>query len=321
MLLDQLRDRNVLIITDRNLKHFYGDEFVDIPHILIPPGESAKSTEQIKIAANLLLENGADRTTHLIAFGGGSVCDFTGFLAGIFMRGISFSFVPTSLLAMADASVGGKTGINLGDVKNMLGLFMIPDNIFIDPRYILTQKPRERNSGYAEIVKHALIYDQEYFYQIEDHAEELLKCNLDSLSNTIARSIEIKLDVVDQDYKESGLRKVLNFGHSIGHALELQGDLLHGEAVSIGMCIDLKLSNRFLGLSEDQVSKGVDLLKRLGLPSSTNIQVEKLISLISYDKKRTSQRISYPLIKAIGTYELMDWELGDLGARLNEVMS
>jgi 3-dehydroquinate synthase len=271
--------------------------------IEIEEGEESKSAEVLSQVWQVLSELGAERSSVLINLGGGVVTDFGGFVAGTFKRGIRFFNIPTSLLAMVDASLGGKTGINHSGLKNEVGLFNNPDAVFVDPTFLETLPKPHLVSGFAEMVKHALIFSPGYWRELK----EVSLLDLPSLDDSIYRSIEIKNQIVTSDPYETGRRKILNFGHTIGHALESyshEGDsksLLHGEAIAIGMVCEAFLSNKIHDLSIEELKDITSFIfshfPKINLVSHS---YHRLIELMKHDKKSHDQRLNFTLLSEIG---------------------
>lgn len=266
--------------------------------------ESGEHSKTIEVATQLweaLAELGADRKSLIVGLGGGVVTDMAGFIAATYMRGVAFLQIPTSLLAMVDASVGGKTGVDVGGIKNLVGTFSEAQGIWVDPVFLDTLDERQLMNGFAEMLKHGLIHDDKYFVDL---------LGVDSLDDTfyhmITRSIRIKGEIVDADSQEAGLRRILNFGHSIGHAIEAYAlanefDVLHGEAIAVGMwCESYMLKKQGL-LSEvdfEIISKNID--DRYQLPASLFSEIEGIISYLKFDKKNTGGELKASGIRGIG---------------------
>lgn len=269
--------------------------------ITIPSGESQKNIETVKKIWKQMFDEGLDRRSLLINLGGGVVCDMGGFAASTFMRGIDFLNVPTTLLAQVDAGIGGKTGIDFIDIKNGIGIFKDPIGTIIDVETLKTLPKRELTAAFGEIIKHGVISGREYFSLVTSKKPE--EFDQDELIEIIKRSIKIKSDIVKKDPKEDGLRKVLNFGHTIGHAIEslswkTNNPLLHGEAVAIGMIAEARLSGKDLLIIEES-------LKKIGLPVKVkNIKSEDIMSMILTDKKNSAGKINWSLPKKIGKVEI-----------------
>lgn len=274
-----------------------------IIHINVPSGENSKSLTTLEQICTQMLENNADRNSLLINLGGGMISDLGGFCAATYKRGISFINIPTTLLAMVDASVGGKTGVNIGRFKNQVGLFADPESVLIDPVFLKTLPPRELISGYAEMIKYGLIFDSEFLKELMS-GHPLTK---EDWLPVIQRCIELKEEIVAKDPKEQGLRKVLNFGHTIGHAIESysleneRNPLLHGEAVALGMMAELYLSCKKTGLDMNAAVKITDQIRavyqHLQFPVVDN---EVLLHFMKMDKKNTDGEIGFALLDEIG---------------------
>jgi 3-dehydroquinate synthase len=267
-------------------------------------GEGHKTRETWSLITDAMLEGGIGRDAAMIAFGGGVPGDLGGFVAATYMRGLPLVQVPTTLLAMIDSSVGGKTGVDTPAGKNLVGAFHQPECVLIDPDLLQTLPDAQLRSGLAEAVKHGAIADPEYLEWIETSAAELLAGDPDALTRLIVRSVEIKAEVVGRDEKESGPRKLLNFGHTIGHAVEaLSGySLLHGEAVAIGMVEEARIGEK-LGVTASGTSARLRrVLTRLGLPTSLPMVLSAgdVIGWTRTDKKTREGRVQYALIEGVG---------------------
>ena len=272
--------------------------------LTFPAGERSKSRETWARLTDRLLELGFGRDSGIIALGGGVAGDLAGFVAATYMRGVPYVQVPTSLLAMLDASVGGKTGVDTPQGKNLIGAFHPPVAVLSDPRVLATLPEREYRAGMAEAVKHGLIADREYFRWIEREVEALLRRDAEVLEHLVRRSVEIKAEVVSGDERETGRRAILNAGHTVAHALERATGyaLPHGEAVGLGMIAECELATR-LGRAAPAVRERVALLlERLGLPTRLTPPVEagELLEAMAADKKNRSARIRFALPGALG---------------------
>jgi 3-dehydroquinate synthase len=271
--------------------------------IEIESGEESKSFEVVAGIWEALTELGADRSSVMINLGGGVITDLGGFIAGTFKRGIRFINIPTSLLAMVDASIGGKTGINHSGLKNEVGLFNNPQGVYVDPTFLETLPKSHVLSGFAEMVKHALIFSPGYWKELQ----EVSLLDLPSLDDSIYRSIEIKNQIASSDPYESGRRKILNFGHTIGHALEAYSHesdtkiLLHGEAIAIGMVCEAYISHKHEHLSEKQLKEISSFI--FSFFSKVNIEAftfHRLIEIMRHDKKNRDERMNFTLLPEIG---------------------
>jgi 3-dehydroquinate synthase len=303
-----------VVITDSNVGPIYGRSAVasfpagSAEMVSIPAGEIHKTRETWSALTDDLLSRGLGRDTTVIALGGGVVGDLAGFVAATFMRGVPVVQVPTTFLAMIDASVGGKTGVDTPAGKNLVGVFHPPAMVIIDPQMLATLPLRQLRTGFAEAIKHGAIADSGYFEAVTRELPVLLASGGDSVSDSFARvivrSIEIKAEVVLRDERERGLRKVLNFGHTIGHALEaLSGyELAHGEAVAIGMALESALAER-AGIAEAGTSDQIrDSLGAAGLPIDRPeaISGERIMDAMRADKKVRGGQVEYALPSRIG---------------------
>jgi len=291
----------VVIITDKEVNKHYGNSFPSsAPVIEIGRGEKHKTLETVQTIMSRLIEEEADRSTFVVGIGGGIVCDVAGFAASIFMRGLPFGFVSTTLLSQVDASVGGKNGVNYDRYKNMIGVFRQPEFVICDVEMLKTLDKREYRAGLAEIVKAAAIRNKKLFEYLEQHTNDILDLKTDIIEKIVYESVLIKSEVVEADEKEKGERRILNFGHTLAHAFEKLSGILHGEAVSIGMALAAKLSTRMGLLEEDTSRRLTDLLKKFGLPVSTDIDKDQLFAVIKHDKKREGDSIHLVLLNQLG---------------------
>ena len=270
--------------------------------ILIDDGEENKNLETSKKVWDKLIEYKFDRKSILINLGGGVICDLGGFVASTFMRGIDFINIPTTLLSQVDASVGGKLGIDYKNIKNIIGVFKEPNKVIIDTNYLITLSERELKSGYAEVIKHCLIRDKIMFDKI--YNLEWTDIDWDFIIN---HSIKIKSDIVKKDIKENGLRKILNFGHTIGHAIETTylnklDKFLHGEAIAIGMICEAYISNNFNKLRNDELEKTTNYIRKVFNLSKVEYY-DEIIKNAYFDKKNLSDKIRISSLKGIGNCE------------------
>jgi 3-dehydroquinate synthase len=277
---------------------------------IVPAGEPTKSVSKADELWRLLLEFGADRKSVVVAVGGGVIGDLAGFVAASFARGLPFLQIPTTLLAAVDSSVGGKVGVNLPGAKNMVGAFWQPRGVLIDPEVLQTLPEREYRSGLAEVVKYGVILDAAFFELLEQQVEALRRRDPQVLRQVIARCCRLKADVVEQDEREeTGLRAVLNYGHTFAHALEAitdYGEYLHGEAVAIGMIGASKLAE-LLGRIDSQITaRQVRLLTELGLPVAfPDLSAAELLAAMQRDKKVEHGRLRFVLPNRLGHVELV----------------
>jgi 3-dehydroquinate synthase len=277
----------------------------------VPDGDRAKTLRMASRLYDGLIELEADRATVVVGLGGGAVGDLAGFVASTFMRGVPLVQVPTTLLAQVDASVGGKTAVNHPRGKNLIGTFHQPRLVWIDPDVLATLAPRGRRCGIAEIVKVAAIWDADFFSWLEDNMEMILRLERDALTEAIARACGIKAEIVGLDERETGLRTLLNFGHTLGHAIENVSSyrrVQHGEAVSMGMVFASRLSER-LELAPAGVSERLEtLLKQVGLPTEpTDWTSERKAYLraIAVDKKVRRKKVRFVVLRGIGSAEIL----------------
>jgi 3-dehydroquinate synthase len=307
----------VAVVTNTTVAPLYLDTLVrslsatgkQVTTIVLPDGEEEKNWASLMKVFDVLLAEKCDRKTTLLALGGGVIGDLTGYAAASYMRGVPFIQVPTTLLAQVDSSVGGKTGINHPLGKNMIGAFYQPQAVIADIETLNTLPPRELSAGLAEVIKHGAIIDAGFFDWIEANIGKLVARDGAALAYAIQRSCEIKADVVRQDEREGGLRAVLNFGHTFGHAIEAglgYGEWLHGEAVGCGMVMAADLSHR-LGFIDAATKERVKALVRAaGLPVvAPDLGTERWVELMQVDKKNEDGQIKFILIKPLGTPVIM----------------
>jgi 3-dehydroquinate synthase len=276
-----------------------------VSHIAIPSGEESKSIASLTSIWNQMQSQQADRKSIVIAIGGGVVGDLAGFAAASYMRGLRFVQVPTTLLSMVDSSVGGKTGINLPTAKNMIGAFWQPIDVWIDTQTLRTLPEREYRSGLAEVVKYGVILDADFFQYVETHADSLLARSPHAIQHIVARSCELKAHVVSQDERETtGLRAILNYGHTFGHAIEAKtayGRFLHGEAIAIGMTMAGRLAVQLGMWNASCLERQSQLLSRLGLPIEfDDVPGHELVEAMMRDKKTEHGKINFILPTQLG---------------------
>ena len=306
-------NRKVLIVTDSGVPKEYAEKVAakcaNPVIVTVPEGEGSKSFAMLEALCRKMLTEGFTRTDCAVAVGGGVVGDLTGFAAASFMRGIDFYNIPTTLLSQVDSSVGGKVAVNLDDVKNIVGSFYQPKKVLIDPHVLSTLPRRQIAAGLAEALKMSLTSDKE-LYDIfkEGKAEE-------NIEEVIRRSLLVKINVVEQDEKETGLRKVLNFGHTLGHGIEgaegLSG-LYHGECVALGM----------IPMCSDELRPQlIEALKKLGLPTSTHGNIEKMLDIATHDKKCDGGSISVVLVNTPGSFEFKKMPIEDFKSLMRERFS
>jgi 3-dehydroquinate synthase len=306
-----LRGRSVIVTSATVAAHWLaplrsalarGGALPDV--ILVPDGEAHKSWPTLQDLITRLLELRADRSTTLVALGGGVVGDLAGFAAAVYQRGIPFVQVPTTLLAQVDSSVGGKTGINHPLGKNMIGAFHQPSAVLIDTECLSTLPPRELSAGLAEVVKYGAIRDAAFFAWLEAHASALVARDGDALAHAIHESCRIKAEIVAADERETGERALLNFGHTFGHAIETAtgyGTWLHGEAVGAGMALAARLSERVLAFPATDSARIDALLRACALPvEPPRLAVARWLELMGRDKKVAAGKLRFILLEALG---------------------
>ena len=298
------------ILTDTNVHRSYGEHLAEIAHVrVISPGEASKSLETYGQVLSWLAQTRASRKTTLVAFGGGVIGDLAGFLAGTYMRGIPFLQIPTTLLAQVDSSVGGKVGIDLPEGKNLAGVFYPPTAVSISPKLLRSLPVREFDNGMAEVWKYGFIMDADLVALLR---ERKLTCQDDRLETVIKTCIELKAEVVQADeFETTGVRAILNFGHTVGHAIEHTlgyGNILHGEAISIGMAVEAHLGELIEFTAPGTAELVSASLSYQGLPITHAILSEKeaLISAMHSDKKATLGKLNFSLLKTIGECKLFE---------------
>ena len=295
-----LPENGAVIITDDNVKRLYGNKFPKIPVFSIKPGEASKKLEVIESLAAKLLEDGIDRSGFILAAGGGVVCDIAGFLASIYMRGIRCGYISSTLLSQVDASTGGKNGVNLGDTKNMLGTIRQPEFVICDTQMLQTLPEQEYLSGLAELIKTAIIGDKELFDLIERSSDQILSRNSQLLNTLVAKSVRFKGLVVSEDEMETGVRRILNFGHTYGHAIEMQKGVKHGFAVASGMEFATEFSFQKGLINSEGKIRIIKLLGRFKLIEKLDISYDQLEKLVLHDKKKTGSEIHFVFTNGIG---------------------
>jgi len=301
-----------LVVSDTNVEERYGDILcralnsagLDSRLVAVPAGESSKSHEQLLALYHAALNHGLDRSSYVFALGGGVVGDLAGYLAATYLRGVRYIQIPTTIVSMVDSAVGGKTGINMPEGKNLIGAFWQPHAVLADLETLASLPDREYRSGLAEVVKYGVIADAEFFDRLETQAGDVLARDPGLLEELVARSCEIKADVVREDEREGGLRAILNFGHTAGHAIEKvasYGTFLHGEAISVGMIFAAEVSAQSVGLPRESVDRIRELLKSFGLPGTAPACAwGALRETMRVDKKSVASNPRFVLAESIG---------------------
>ncbi|ULQ57033.1 3-dehydroquinate synthase [Flavihumibacter rivuli] len=287
-----------VILTDEHIYQHYGNKLKGWKTIVLKPGEEYKVQQTADAVIDELIALEADRKTTLIGMGGGVITDLAGYIGSVYMRGIRTGFIPTSLLAMVDASIGGKNGIDVGVYKNMVGIIRQPAFLFFDTSLLATLPDMEWRNGFAEIIKHGCIKDAAMFRELAARDLGYYQKNKKAVAELVKRNALLKTKVVQQDETEQGDRKLLNFGHTLAHALENQYELTHGQAVAIGITYAAHISASLLGFR--QAEKVVELIDRYGLPTYAQFDKEKVLSVLKHDKKRERDHLHYILLQRIG---------------------
>ncbi|SJZ85945.1 3-dehydroquinate synthase [Selenihalanaerobacter shriftii] len=315
--LDIKAGTKILIITDKRVNDLYGSEInqrleetdFEFKIIVVPEGEKSKSLNMTKVLYDEAVDFGLDRSSLIIAFGGGVIGDLAGFIAATYMRGVPFIQIPTTLLAQVDSSVGGKTAVNHEAGKNLIGAFYQPELVLIDLEVLNTLDQRDVRSGLAEVIKYGVIWDKEFFNYLQANHKEIKELDLDVLAKVIQRSCQIKAEVVAKDEKELGLRAILNYGHTIGHAIEAlagYGEYRHGEAVAIGMISAMELAYKLDMVTKEEVEAQTELINNFGLPTTINkLRLDQIISKTKQDKKVKDGEVNFILPNSIGEVEIV----------------
>ena len=312
-----LPSSNTVIIADSNVYDLYHDTLPALKAITIHTSERLKSLDTVSFIINELIKMEADRGLFLLCIGGGILCDIAGFAASIYMRGVPFGFISTTLLSQVDASVGGKNGVNLKGYKNDIGLFNQPDFVICDPEMLKTLPVEELLNGCAEIIKHGAIADKQLFEYLEANHQGILRLEKDVIERVVYDSVVIKSGVVNRDEQERGERRILNFGHTIGHAVEKVTGLSHGRAVSIGMAAAAGLSESRGLITYDEKERITGLIRSMGLPSELNADKKMVLDAIKRDKKRQGHSIHFVLLHGIGKAVIEDIPIRELEEYFN----
>ncbi len=321
-LLPYIKGKQVMIVTNETVAPLYLEKFKQellagtsgekkVGEVILPDGEKYKNLDTINTIFDSLMRDNYDRKATLIALGGGVIGDMTGFAAACYRRGVNFIQVPTTLLSQVDSSVGGKTGVNYPLGKNMIGAFYQPQAVIADITTLDTLEDRELKAGIAEVIKYGFIYDAEFFSWLEKNLDKLLQRDYEALAYAVHRSCQIKAEVVAKDELEHGIRALLNFGHTFGHAIETYtgySSWLHGEAIAVGMCMALTMSELMGWLTAEDTARGVSIIKKAQLPVEVpdNMTVDDFAKLMQADKKVLDGVVRLVLIKSIGEGVVVD---------------
>ena len=302
--LENLVDKDkIVFITDSNIVKLHADKFEGKKFIVISAGEKNKQQSTVDFIINELIKLQAGRETFIIGIGGGVVTDIAGYAASVYMRGVKFAFIPTSILAMVDAAVGGKNGVDVGIYKNLVGVIRHPEFLLYDYSFLKTLPQQEWINGFAEIIKHGCIKDEKLFELLENNSLEIFQQAHGKISELIKRNVEIKYNVVANDEFEKGERKLLNFGHTFGHAVENIYQLPHGNAVSIGMVAACKISREVNNFPGEESERVIELLKKYNLPVTLPFGERRsgaIWEVLLMDKKKTGDTMNFILLNKIG---------------------
>lgn len=311
-------DRQVVCITDATVYRLYGSSFPSTDVITIGEGEENKTLDTVNAIYRELMQMGADRSCYIVGIGGGVVCDIAGFAASTYMRGLSFGFVATTLLAQVDASVGGKNGVNVNGYKNMVGVFRQPDFVICDTALLRSLPEMEIRSGFGEIVKHAAIASADKFDYLEANGGRALALEPEVINHLVGESVRIKAAVVSRDEHERGERRKLNFGHTIGHAVERAAGLTHGEAVSVGMRAAAEFSVRRGYLDRKDARRLERLIEQLKLPTRMDLDPAMIADGVIRDKKREKGDMLFVFLDRIGNALVEPVSIEELNAFIRE---
>ncbi len=308
---------STIIITDENVFNAHTKRFKNWKTIVLKAGEQYKTQATVDNVIEQLIELGADRKSTLVGVGGGVITDITGYAASVYMRGIRFGFIPTTILAMVDASIGGKNGIDVGLYKNMVGIIRQPYFILHDMVFVNSLPPSEWENGFAEIIKHACIKDAAMFQELEANSLKKYQSKKVLLCELIQRNAILKTKVVQKDEFENADRKLLNFGHTLGHAIENMYAFSHGQAVAVGMTYACHISKQLIGFK--QTERVVALIDKYGLPAYTDFDKAKAFDILQKDKKKVSTSMNYVLLEKIGKGVVKNIPLNELKIIINEL--
>lgn len=308
-----LPQKRIIVITDANVHRLYTQLVESFEHIIIGMGETNKTFVTMEKIFHELIEMDADRECFILGFGGGIVTDITGFAASVYMRGLNFGFVASTLLAQVDASVGGKNGVNVEGYKNMVGTFNQPDFVLCDTTLLKTLPEREFRAGLAEIIKAGVIADPALFALFEANTFEDFRNNGELLTSAITSAIKVKAGIVERDEREAGERKLLNLGHTFGHAVEkCTHNFLHGEAVAIGMAMACDLSVRLGMMSQEDAARIKGVIGFMGLPLVSGVDNKRLVKVMRHDKKRDTDYMNMVLPVTVGKCEIKRMPIAEL---------
>ncbi len=305
-----------VIITDTQIARLHSKNYPEAQVIAIAPGEKAKTFKIVERIYRDLLSFELDRTAFIVGIGGGVVCDVAGFVAATYLRGLRLGLVPTTLLAQTDAAIGGKNGVNLYSYKNLIGTIRQPQFCLIDFDFLKTLPEGELANGFSEVIKHAAIGNGALLSFLENNRSALLAGDAAALEKAVSDSIAVKIKVVESDEREEGARMVLNFGHTLGHAIEKTAKIAHGQAVSIGMSAAIRISIAKGMLKESDGNRIISILDNFGLPTSTGFNKRQVMDAIRKDKKRRGDEINMVLLAGIGKPAIQKTSFGEIESAL-----
>jgi 3-dehydroquinate synthase len=308
---------HAVIITDEHIFEAHKKKLKGWNTIVLKPGEEFKVQATVNAIIDQLIEFKADRKTFLIGIGGGVITDLTGYVAAVYMRGLRVGFMPTTILAMVDASIGGKNGVDVGVYKNLVGTIRQPAFLLYDYSFLKSLPKQEWINGFAEIIKHSCIKDAAMFKELEQHKLSYYQKDKAALAKLVRRNAAIKSAVVEKDEFEKGERRLLNFGHTLGHAIENMYELSHGQAISIGMGAACKLSEQLTGFKETARVAGV--LEQYGLPVWAEYDKKKAFAILNMDKKREQAAMNYVLLQKIGKGVVQQIPMNELQPLINQL--
>jgi 3-dehydroquinate synthase len=312
-------EQEPILMIDEQVSYHHHDIFEPFRSVIIPSGETFKTLQTVEALYRELITLEADRSTLMVGVGGGLATDVAGFVASTFLRGTPFGFISSTLLGQVDASIGGKNGVNLDGYKNMVGNIRQPSFVWCDLALLGTLDSREYVSGIAEVMKYGFIRDFAFMEYLEEHMDQLLKQDMDVLEHVVTSSAGIKSDVVQQDEQESDLRKILNFGHTIGHAIERNKGILHGEAVGMGMVLAARLSHVQGLLSSSEVDRVEQLVLSAGLPATIKLDPLEIFENIRKDKKKSGTDVHFVLLKGLGKALIRPIALPELKSMVHDL--
>ena len=307
-----LPEGRTVVITDANIDRLYPNLVRRFEHIIVGQGEVCKSLQTVERVYRELMAMGADRSTFILGIGGGIVTDIAGYVAATYMRGVEFGFVSTTLLGQVDASIGGKNGVNVADYKNMVGTFRHPRFVIADVEMLRTLPKRELRAGMAEVVKSAIIADAELFERLE-RCGEVIYDSVEDMQEAMLGAVAVKAHIVKEDEREGGVRRLLNLGHTLGHAIEkCTHEVNHGEAVAIGMSLVAHAAVRRGDLGEDVAERIDRVLMLLGLKLEMPVNMTEMLREVKYDKKKKNNTIRLIVPKRIGECAVVEMSFEEL---------